>query len=402
MGPSGGSGGASASGGSVGSGGVSGSVGGSAGSSGAQGGDTSSSGGSAGGSVAAGGSGGTDNTPPKMVLACDELGNAPIGEWEQIGLPSEIGNAITVLLDPSRPGTVYLGAGAGENSYGGPGIGIYKTTDCGATWNHIEFGVGGEVIGSGAQWNLLIDAENPDTIYGNSGYGGLGVYRSDNGGVDWVDITPVDDDAPSFVAIMGMDRTDPKHLVLTFHENCTGPYAPMCMAESTDRGDSWRIFKGPTGGWGEGAGPVVLGPTTFLYAGPADGLWYTSDSGDNWEKVAENANCMGNYVADDGTAYLCAMSGILTSPDWHTWTPLQNAPKCTGMTSDGVNLYVSHQNDYFEHPFWTAPLSSPTSWTDMDSMSITDGGGYTMGYDADHHVIYSANMLAGMYRYRTE
>lgn len=349
----------------------------------------------------AGAGGGTHVTPPpKQVLACDDLKGSPLGQWEQVPLDPTIGHVAALVLDPVRSGTVYFGAGAGTNVYGGPSLGPWKTTDCGADWSKIKLGENAALLESGLQWIWAIDRDHPDTIYANSGYGGGGVYRSDNAGVDWKDITPALAGVPKFIALVGMDLTNPTHLVVTFHDNCTGEFAPMCLAESRDRGETWRAFKGPSPGWQEGAGPVVLGPTTWLYAAPAGGLFYTKDSGTTWEQVADNANAAGFYVSSDGKSFICSDHGVLTSKDQHVWTHLDNSPKCTALASDGVTLYASHANDYSGRPFYSAPLSDPTSWTNMPSPPIPNGGGYNMGYDPDHNVIYSANCQAGMWRLR--
>jgi hypothetical protein len=338
--------------------------------------------------------------PPKMVLACDRLAASPLGEWERIALDPVIGNVASVMVDPTRSGTVYIGTGAAKNSYGGPGVGMWKTTDCGATWNKLILGKNADLLSSGVQTTWAIDSSHPDTIYTNSLYGALGIYRTDNGGTDWTDITPKLPDAPTFIQVMSMDPTDSRHLVVTFHDNCKGSFAPMCMAESTDRGDSWQLFIGPGRGWQENGGPVALGATTWLYAGPVDGLFYTKDSGKTWEKVAERPDPW-LYLADNGTSFLCAENGVLSSKDQHTWTLLANSPKCTSVISDGVNLYASYQNFFSGQPFYSAPLADPTRWTNMPSPKVSQGA-INMGYDPDHHVVYASNNLGGLWRLRVK
>ena len=66
---------------------------------------------------------------------------------------------------------------------------------------------------------------------------------------------------------VAMDPNDHKHLIIGFHGNCEAPYAPACEAETTDSGATWRLFKLPTKGWEEGAGPWVIDATTSLYGG---------------------------------------------------------------------------------------------------------------------------------------
>jgi hypothetical protein len=334
-----------------------------------------------------GGSGGTEGSPGKTVLPCSELDSSPTGEWEPITIAPVAKNIASLILDPSRPGTVYVGAGAAMNSYGGPGVGTWKTTDCGATWNRIEFGENADKLNSGVQTTWAIDPSHPDTLYGNSLYGSLGLYRSDNAGVDWVDITPQNPEAPAFVQMLSMDPTNPSHLALTFHDNCTGAVAPQCLGESFDRGDTWTLVKGPGGGWEENGGPVLLGEDVFLYSAPADALYLRDSSDGSWEAVGPGSNP--------------ATQGVLMGTDPKTWTMLENSPHSTAVVSDGKHLYASHQNLGAPQPFFSAPIDDPTNWTNMVTANISQGA-INMGYDPDHHVIYSSNNLAGMWRMRLE
>src|SRR5262249_28169365 len=132
----------------------------------------------------------------------------------------------------------------------------------------------------------------PQVLYAGSLYGkDLTLLKSTNGGVDWDSLFPPGSevartvDAGGFLQELSMDPTDHRHIVVSFHANCKGAYAPMCMAETKDSGASWRLFKGPTNGWGEDSRPLVLNSTTWLYATNLNGLYYTADSGATWEKV---------------------------------------------------------------------------------------------------------------------
>ena len=65
------------------------------------------------------------------------------------------------LIDPMSSGTVYLGTSQ---------LGIWKTTDCGASWAHINTGnggtdvnggsVAGSLLDGGRQWTMLMDPTN--------------------------------------------------------------------------------------------------------------------------------------------------------------------------------------------------------------------------------------------------
>jgi hypothetical protein len=191
-----------------------------------------------------------------------------------------------------------------------------------------------------------------------------------------------------------MDPSNPKHLLVTFHFNCGGAYAPMCMAESKDSGDTWRIFKGPASGWEEGANPIILDEKRWLYS--AGDLQYTSDSGATWEKVGSGGS--GNlYRAQNGKMYLGSNGGISASSDGHTWTKIPSSPRATGVIGDGKNLFAVFQNDFSGHPYYTAAEGDPTTWTNVSTPQIKAGASF-LSYDNDHHILYAPSWGGGLWR----
>ncbi len=135
---------------------------------------------------------------PHVVTACPAIdaGSAEAGAWEDITPPQvslDVDAATgagrnygtnSFVIDPNDTATVYLGTSA---------QGIYKTTDCGGTWTHIDTGRNGKVMDDGRQWAMLIDPTDPSVLYANSGYGPAnGIFKSTNGGVDWDQILTPD------------------------------------------------------------------------------------------------------------------------------------------------------------------------------------------------------------------
>jgi hypothetical protein len=362
-------------------------------------------------------SGAEAGATPHVVTACNALG--PVGAWQDVTPPqipivtynppgnfsSGSDGMVAVAVDPVDPATVYVGGGH-QTCCADGSDGLFKSTDCGATWNKLDTGRNGSLIDTGWPWygGLLVDPMNPQMMYVESGYGAEGLWKSTNGGTDWDNLFSPDSGVAQvvpygvFAEDTAMDPSDPTHLVMTFHTNCTGDYAPMCMGESTDGGNTWRLFKGPPvlTGWQEGAGAVVLGTTTFLYAAPFDGLYYTKDSGADWEKVASAAYFQ-LYTTAAGVMYLGSGTGILTSTDGHAWTAVPGAPNATAVIGDGVNLFASFGNDTGGQPYWTALESDPTKWTNVKTPTISQGASQ-LAYDADHHVLYSASLNGGLWR----
>ncbi|MGB1295231.1 MAG: T9SS type A sorting domain-containing protein [Flavobacteriales bacterium] len=82
----------------------------------------------------------------------------------------------SIVVDHSNPNTVYFGSGDRDAS-DSPGLGVYKSTDAGATWTQMNSGMGnrtvGELLMHPTNHNILLAATNG------------GVYRSTNGGSSW-------------------------------------------------------------------------------------------------------------------------------------------------------------------------------------------------------------------------
>jgi hypothetical protein len=150
---------------------------------------------------------------------------SPVGTWDNITppvvaaqLPSPGGPGLctfdvqTFVLDPVNPAVIYLGSCQ---------LGLWKSTDCGTSWAKINTGMNGDQLDAGREWSMAIDPSNHGTVYAVSGYNTIGpstLYKSTNGGVDWVQMWPptdptVAEGTTSFVGGVSMDPIDPQHLL---------------------------------------------------------------------------------------------------------------------------------------------------------------------------------------------
>jgi hypothetical protein len=312
-----------------------------------------------------------------------------------------------------QEGSVYAAASNATNG-GNGSTGIYKSTDCGATWTAWNTGAGQADLATGQLWAMLIDPMNPQIIYVANGYGSNPtLYRSQNGGVDFSPLKPdvmnVTGTHKDFVQAVAIDPGNSKHIAVTFHDSCGSPFNSCCFSQSTDSGDTWTEFNGPSqvDGWQEAASLTIFGATNYFYT-CGSGAFYTGDGGKTWSQVIKEV-VFGRYAGStdttpDGRVYVGAGAGTYystattSSPIGSSWTAIPNSPNPTTIIDDGVNLYSAQVNG---PPFFSASVSSPMTWTQMSTPSIQDGSN-EMARDPAHHIIYSANFENGLYRLVTQ
>jgi hypothetical protein len=301
-----------------------------------------------------------------------------------------------VATDPLHIGTIY---GGFETN------GLWKSADCGATWTHVATGRNAQTIESGDVWEILVDPIT-SAVYVDSGYGGDGLYRSTNGGVDWDVITPTGSGIPNFVGSFSLDPTNHNHILVSFHDNCTGTYAPMCFAETLDGAATWQFVVGPAKAWGEGAGITAISGANWIYGAPFDSLYYTGDSGKTWAAVVGYPGCYSDLANASGNYYVgCLNSAIETIPTDQAsltaakWMPVSNSPQATALGLTGTYLYTSFQNDTSGQPIHRAPRSGLTSWTTVATPTMSSGASpRNMPYDSTHGILYVAGWGAGLWR----
>lgn len=362
------------------------------------GGTPSAAGGSAAGAPSvAGANNGAAGAPVHVVTDCAAPG--AVDAWENITPPAlnaSKNGVLSVIVDPITSGTLYLGTEKG---------GMWRSVDCGANWVKTNTGRGASVLDSGSLWIILPDPGTPNALYAGSLYGSdPSLLRSSNGGADWDSLFPAGSNVAKAVSYnffqdAGIDVTNPKHVVASFHADCAGDVGPMCLAESTDNGSTWRLFKGPTKAWGERAGVLVFGEKSFMYHTYIDGAFFTNDGGVTWDRFADGANFQ-TYQAADKSYYLGSLYGMLHSADGKAWEKIPGTPTGDALAGDGTRIFTvwGDSNPQFRY----AMESDPTVWMPWavpDSFTTRVG---SLAYDSDHHILYSANTTGGLWRVVTK
>ncbi len=108
--------------------------------------------------------------------------------WRKILFVDSLTGVVDLVMDPSDPSTLYavayqrLRRAWGFNG-GGPGSGIYKTTDGGGTWNELTNGI---PEGDRGRIGLAIAATNPSVLTATIQHATeSGVYHTGDGGATW-------------------------------------------------------------------------------------------------------------------------------------------------------------------------------------------------------------------------
>jgi hypothetical protein len=366
------------------------------------------------GGALGGGAGGAGADAGLVVGACDGLGAT--GVWEEISpIPGDNPalmtsawlatgqgtkwGAVSIAVHPNQSGTIYAAVPLG---------GVWKSTDCGATWTKTNTGAAAKVIDSGIQFVMRLAPGATDALYVDNWQGSdLAIFKSTNDGLDWAPLY----DSTSLIAKgvelggwandVRLEPDDDQHLLINFHANCSAPYNGGCIGESKDGGASWALINGPLEAWSEGSSVYFVTATTWLF-GAHSGLFYTPDRGATWQQVAQSANIGGLVHAPSGMYYLGSDQGVLQSKDAQIWSLIPQSPPTIALLGNGKTLYAGDfltVNGPTPDVIWSTPEDNPGTWTRVKTPTMpTLGGPWTLGYDAMHHVLYSANKSAGFWR----
>jgi photosystem II stability/assembly factor-like uncharacterized protein len=112
--------------------------------------------------------------------------------WEKVLTRGNKAGAIDLILDPSNPNTIYAGFWEVYRKpwtleSGGPGGGIFKSTDGGDTWTELTRN-NGMPKGTVGKIGLAVSPANPDRLWAIVEAEDGGVFRSDNGGTTWTKV----------------------------------------------------------------------------------------------------------------------------------------------------------------------------------------------------------------------
>jgi len=195
----------------------------------------------------------------------------------------------TIVPHPTDVDRLWVGISA---------VGVFETRDGGAGWVTRNRGVRADFIpGPPPEFGscvhkMAMAAGEPDTLYQQNH---CGVYRSEDGGAAWTEITGV---LPSeFGFVMGAHPRDPGTAwvipLTTPDKGRFVPDAKPAVWRTRDRGVSWeRQDRGlpPDDAWfsilREAMGVDALTPAGVYFGTQSGEVWGSPDEGDSWSQVA--------------------------------------------------------------------------------------------------------------------
>ncbi|MBL8168327.1 MAG: hypothetical protein JNJ50_09250, partial [Acidobacteria bacterium] len=165
--------------------------------------------------------------------------------WQKVLFINDRTGAVSLAMNPANPNELYAGSWQAVRKpwtivSGGPAAecGIYKSTDGGETWKHLDNGLPKGLIG---KISLDISAANPQRVYAlmEASDGQGGVYRSEDSGASWTLINKTGGliARPFYYTYIS---ADPKNADVVYVNN-------LAFYKSTDGGKSFRPISTPHG-----------------------------------------------------------------------------------------------------------------------------------------------------------
>ena len=261
--------------------------------------------------------------------------------WRLIRFPAQqSASAHALVINPSNPQEIWIGVSSGSAAIQG----IYRTTNAGATWHHLD-GLKGESIFSlalfpkdtkiiaagardgvhlshdaGATWNRISPLENKElqpvmslafdpgheaTLYAGTPHL---PWKTEDSGATWRSIHKGMIDDSDILSLI----VNPKKPAQLFIGACSGIY------RSDNSATLWTKLLGITGA-GYRTYSVAQDPSNpnIIFSGTRDGLWKSADGGKTWHKTSPHiVKSIAISPVDSKKVYLATQdAGMLRSDD---------------------------------------------------------------------------------------
>jgi photosystem II stability/assembly factor-like uncharacterized protein len=316
--------------------------------------------------------------------------------WTPIFDREPVGSIGAIAIANSDTKTIYVGTGESDiRSDLSSGNGVYKSTDGGATWNHIGLEVTRQIS------RIVIDPRDPATVYVGAlghAYGPneeRGVYKSVDSGAHWT--KTLDLGAEIGISDLAMATAAPALLFAGSwhtHRPPWSTYAPIDepgsgLYRSQNSGKTWTRLQQnglPDGDWGR-VGVEVAPDGRRVYAlisvkGHADksGLYRSDDGGDHWALANSDPRITSRawyfnritvdpqnsdviympnvalYRSEDGGKTISVVRGAPGGDDYHQlWIDPKNSASMVLGTDQGTTISLNRGQT------WSTWYNQPTA-----------------------------------------
>ena len=197
--------------------------------------------------------------------------------WEAVLEVDEHTGANEVLRDPRDPDLLYASTWQRQRRQwtqlgGGPGSGVWKSTDGGATWREVEAGLPG---GDKGRIGLALSPADPDTLYAvvEASRDEGGFYRSTNRGESWERRSDRVSGSPQYYNELFADPHDADRVYL----------ADTFLSVTEDGGATWSRVGIADKHVDDHHVWIDPADTDHLVVGCDGGVYETWDRGEAWE-----------------------------------------------------------------------------------------------------------------------
>jgi photosystem II stability/assembly factor-like uncharacterized protein len=231
------------------------------------------------------------STTPDIILKSNDGGET----WNQVSKEFEkVGFVSNLVIDPENPSTLY--ASTVHSATRGDGA-LYKSIDGGEKWRDAQVGLSATVVQS-----LAVDPNNPNIVL--AGASVKGVMKTFEVGGSWMSLMEAD--------TVGALAIDPSNSMVYFAGIIN------FISRSLDGGDHWTWVDISAAGGNAYIHALVIHPTDskILFAGTDNGLLQSNDGGITWNKlIGIHVSCLVIDPLHPDTLFAGTNQGVYKSVD---------------------------------------------------------------------------------------
>lgn len=326
--------------------------------------------------------------------------------WEKILYVNADTGCGDLAIDPQEPRILYAGMWQFRRqpdffTSGGPGSGLYKTTDGGKTWRRITNGMPEGELGRIA---IAVAPPRPSVVYATVEAAKTGLYRSDDVGETWkwVGTTDSVEARPFYFSRLVADPTDFRRI-----------YKPgQSTSVSTDGGETFA-----------GLGRGNHGDHHALWINPSDpnqmllgtdgGLYASNNRGVHWEFLQSLPVSQFYHISYDMADPYNVYGGLQDNGAWMGPSQgpagVQNKNWDNIGGGDGFHAHVDHENSDIVYVEWQGGrmgrLSKSTkSMKDVKPLPLENDPKYRFNWNTPIHLSPNRTdtvYIGGQFLFRT-